>query len=103
MKVDDFKIDDSRLDRLPMFPLPAVHLFPGTLLPLHVFEPRYCDLVETCLERLSASNANIIVTGLPIERMEKLHAWFYRLFTGVCFPTCAVPNFDTLREIDTVG
>lgn len=51
MKAENFKIDDSRLDRLPMFPLPAVHLFPGTLLPLHVFEPRFCDLVETCLAR----------------------------------------------------
>ena len=26
---------------LPLFPLPRVVLFPGTFLPLHVFEPRY--------------------------------------------------------------
>jgi Lon protease-like protein len=26
---------------IPLFPLPGVVLFPGTLLPLHVFEPRY--------------------------------------------------------------
>ena len=31
-----------------MFPLGAV-LFPGALLPLHVFEPRYRRLVEDCL------------------------------------------------------
>ncbi|MGH2720846.1 MAG: LON peptidase substrate-binding domain-containing protein [Actinomycetota bacterium] len=34
--------------RLPMFPLGTV-LFPDTLLPLHVFEPRYRALVADCL------------------------------------------------------
>lgn len=31
--------------RLPLFPLPLV-LFPGTLIPLHIFEPRYRRMVE---------------------------------------------------------
>jgi Lon protease-like protein len=35
--------------RLALFPLPAV-LFPGTVLPLHIFEPRYQQLVADCLE-----------------------------------------------------
>jgi len=35
-------------DRLPLFPLGTV-LFPGTSLPLHVFEPRYRALVEDLL------------------------------------------------------
>ena len=34
--------------RLAMFPLSAV-LFPGAILPLHVFEPRYRALAEDCL------------------------------------------------------
>lgn len=34
---------------LPIFPLPSVQLFPHALLPLHVFEPRYRDLVRDCL------------------------------------------------------
>lgn len=40
--------------RLPLFPLPGVVLLPGTLLPLHVFEPRYSALVTDALagERL---------------------------------------------------
>lgn len=33
-------------ERLPLFPLPNVALFPGTILPLRVFEPRYVQLVE---------------------------------------------------------
>ena len=34
---------------LPLFPLPAV-LFPGMALPLHIFEPRYRQLVEDCVD-----------------------------------------------------
>jgi uncharacterized protein len=34
--------------RLPMFPLSAV-LFPHASIPLHVFEPRYRDLMRDCL------------------------------------------------------
>src|SRR5205085_7572406 len=32
-------------DLLPLFPLPNVVLFPNVFLPLHIFEPRYRDLV----------------------------------------------------------
>jgi Lon protease-like protein len=35
--------------RIPLFPLEVV-LFPGTLLPLHIFEPRYKQMVRQCLE-----------------------------------------------------
>jgi ATP-dependent Lon protease len=35
--------------RLPLFPLDVV-LFPGELLPLHIFEPRYRQLLSDCLE-----------------------------------------------------
>ncbi|HEX4469667.1 MAG TPA: LON peptidase substrate-binding domain-containing protein [Gemmatimonadaceae bacterium] len=34
---------------LPLFPLPVV-LFPGMALPLHIFEPRYRQLVADCVE-----------------------------------------------------
>jgi Lon protease-like protein len=34
---------------LPLFPLPLV-LFPGAPLPLHIFEPRYRQLLSDCLE-----------------------------------------------------
>lgn len=39
---------------LPLFPLPNVVHFPGTALPLHVFEPRYRQLVADLLERPEA-------------------------------------------------
>jgi uncharacterized protein len=37
------------LRALPIFPLPNAALFPGCGLPLHVFEPRYRDLVRDAL------------------------------------------------------
>jgi hypothetical protein len=38
-----------QLPRLPIFPLPDAYLLPNTLAPLHVFEPRYRELVADCL------------------------------------------------------
>jgi Lon protease-like protein len=39
----------DRLDALiPLFPLDVV-LFPGTPLPLHIFEPRYKEMIGECL------------------------------------------------------
>ena len=34
---------------IPIFPLPDVVFFPNTVLPLHVFEPRYRQMVADCL------------------------------------------------------
>jgi len=36
---------------MPLFPLPDVVFFPKTLLPLHVYEPRYRTLASDALER----------------------------------------------------
>ncbi len=36
--------------RIPLFPLPGVVLLPGTILPLHIFEPRYRAMVADALE-----------------------------------------------------
>jgi uncharacterized protein len=35
--------------RVPLFPLPGVVLFPGTVLPLRVFEPRYLEMLRDVL------------------------------------------------------
>ena len=40
---------DMRPDRISLFPLNVV-LFPGELLPLHIFEPRYRRMVRECLD-----------------------------------------------------
>jgi ATP-dependent Lon protease len=38
-----------RPDRIPLFPLNVV-LLPGADLPLHIFEPRYLEMVTRCLK-----------------------------------------------------
>jgi Lon protease-like protein len=41
-----------RPERIPLFPLNVV-LLPGAELPLHIFEPRYREMVKNCLEEKS--------------------------------------------------
>ena len=48
--------------RLPLFPLHTV-LFPGTTLTLHVFEPRYREMVGRCLEHDEPFGISLILEG----------------------------------------
>jgi ATP-dependent Lon protease len=45
-------VGPMRPARIPLFPLNVV-LLPGAELPLHIFEPRYRQMVKTCLEEES--------------------------------------------------
>src|ERR671923_1009066 len=49
---DEFEIIDQSKspNRLPIFPLPNVLLFPNMVLPLHIFEDRYKRMVADCLQ-----------------------------------------------------
>ncbi len=53
---------DAALDEMPIFPLPRVVFFPDTLLPLHVFEPRYRAMLAHCLE---THRAMVVVRTRP--------------------------------------
>ena len=33
-----------------IFPIPGCVTFPGTVFPLHVFEPRYREMIQRCLD-----------------------------------------------------
>lgn len=50
---------------IPLFPLETV-LFPHTALPLHVFEPRYRELVMYCLEHDSPFGVVLIREGREV-------------------------------------
>src|SRR5262245_47736056 len=47
-QVREFPLYPDRMDELGLFPLPVV-LFPTERIPLHIFEPRYLELIEDCL------------------------------------------------------
>mgnify|MGYP001590483266 CR=1 FL=1 len=47
---------------LPLFPLNTV-LFPGQVLPLHVFEPRYRQMIATCIEKSAPFGVALIQDG----------------------------------------
>ena len=44
-------LSSEELEALPIFPLPRLVFFPGSRLPLHLFEPRYLEMMEHCLQR----------------------------------------------------
>jgi len=50
MDEDDRPLEEEELRALPVFPLPRTIFFPGTDLPLHVFENRYRRMIEDCLD-----------------------------------------------------
>lgn len=44
-------LEADALAALPVFPLPRTVFFPGTKLPLHLFEPRYRAMMRDCVEK----------------------------------------------------
>ena len=51
---------------LPLFPLGSV-LFPGALMPLHIFEPRYRLLIRRCMERHHPFGIVLIRSGSEVD------------------------------------
>ena len=63
-------------DELPLFPLHVV-LYPGRPLPIHVFEPRYREMLEDCL----ATDRRFGVIAIRFGRAERGGADVYRVGT----------------------
>lgn len=60
------------IDTLPIFPLQSVFLFPGTVLPLHIFEPRYRLMLDYCLE----NDEELGITSIKANgEIENLFGW----------------------------
>jgi len=47
----------------PLFPLPGFFLFPGSIVPLHIFEPRYCQLIDDLID----TNGRLVLGTVPDE------------------------------------
>ena len=59
--MDPGPIDFSR--PIPLFPLPNCVLFPGVVQPLHIFEPRYKEMIADALEDQSAIGLVLLKPG----------------------------------------
>ena len=56
---------------IPLFPLPMVVLYPHTMLPLHIFERRYRQMVEDALDHEPLADGRV---GPPIAMAMKVTA-----------------------------
>jgi ATP-dependent Lon protease len=54
-------------DEVPVMTLPNTAFFPQALMPLHIFEPRYRQMLRDVL----ASNRLFAVAGLDLDRLEE--------------------------------
>jgi Lon protease-like protein len=57
---------------LPLFPLNVV-LFPGMMLPLHIFEPRYLEMIDYCVENKSPFGVVLINEGQEVGGVSTPH------------------------------
>jgi Lon protease-like protein len=53
------------LQKLPLFPLPLV-FFPGMTLPLHIFEARYREMINLCLDERQPFGVALIRSGREV-------------------------------------
>jgi Lon protease-like protein len=82
-----------------MFPLGTV-LFPSGVLPLHVFEPRYRALVETCLAAPAGPEFGVVL----IERGSEVGGGDTRVDVGTVARIVEASRFDDGRyALATVG
>ena len=58
--------------KIPLFPLNAV-LFPGGVLPLRIFEPRYLDMVSDCMKCEGRIGVVLIEEGKEAGAAAKVH------------------------------
>jgi Lon protease-like protein len=66
------RFDDKLLSGgIPIFPLPNCVLLPGAVLPLHLFEPRYCKMMRDLLKH--ESRRRLIAMALLKDGYESLY------------------------------
>ena len=63
----DGELTPSRSVHAPLFPLPGVFLFPRQLMALHIFEPRYIQMIEDILD----GPGRVILATIPENQAEQ--------------------------------
>ena len=57
-----------------LFPIPDCVAFPGTIFPLHVFEPRYREMINYCLEEnmlMGITHTEALISPSPTNQTTK--------------------------------
>jgi len=57
---------EQALPDLPVFPLPNTVLFPGARMALHIFEPRYRQMLAHCMETHRCMAITQLIDGEPL-------------------------------------
>jgi Lon protease-like protein len=58
--------------RIPLFPLNNV-LFPGGVLPLRIFEPRYLEMISACMKEGTGFGIALILSGSEVGEAAKTY------------------------------
>lgn len=74
--------------KLPLFPLNSV-IFPGGILPLRIFEPRYLDMVKDCVRNQSEFVICLIKHGSEVGPAPK--------YCGIG-TSCQITDWETLPD-----
>src|SRR4051794_27122666 len=83
--------------RIPLFPLNVV-LFPGMPLPLHIFEPRYQEMIRHCLQGDLLFGVCLIRSGVEVGGEAEPHS------VGTTCETLSVtPLGEGRMSLATVG
>jgi Lon protease-like protein len=61
-------------DTIPIFPLPGALLLPRARLPLHIFEPRYLQMLDDCMKTRHRLIGMIQPREVPGAAEKRLHA-----------------------------
>ncbi|HHY57732.1 MAG TPA: hypothetical protein GYA08_20090 [Chloroflexi bacterium] len=88
----------NRIMELPIFPLKHVVLFPGMVLPLHIFELRYREMINRCIDEHLPFGVVLIREGQEVGAPAKPHT------VGTAARIARVERLDDGRmNITTVG
>ncbi len=92
------------MKELPLFPLRGIVLFPGSLLPLHIFEPKYRSMLEDVIARdrrfgvINVSSDDVMADVgciAEIVQVEKFGDGMSNIIT------VGVERFKVVRKVET--
>src|SRR5262245_29435932 len=58
---------------IPLFPLPNLVLFPNIVLPLHIFEDRYKQMINGCIDHQEPFGLLLLRDGAQEETEQTIH------------------------------